>query len=197
MHIRSSTFGLVVLIFVTLSHAFVDPTCTKMKDALKENPDKIFHHFQELVCDKGKYKPKVSNYEKWADKNAVQPMIKKVMKDMGLPDKESILQKLAKQVVKVVKTKCKKYVTVNLCQDPETLEGFGACLKDNLLPVVMENIGGLMPLVSEPMCKKEFAYLQKDELWDKVIPSYMFKYAAVCKKLNYEAKGTVISTATQ
>lgn len=50
------------------------------------------------------------------------------------------------------------------------------------MPVAMRKIGQLMPLLTEPLFKKEFDYLKKNELWESTIPRYMKKYARTCKK---------------
>ncbi|GMF66782.1 unnamed protein product [Aspergillus oryzae] len=103
---------------------------------------------------------------------------------MGMPQHTKIVQNLAEDVFKVVKGECAKNLGKgHLCQDPETLTKFGNCLKGNLMPTVMGKVGDLMPLVEEPMCAKELAYFEKGDLWEKVIPSYIDKYAAVCQKL--------------
>ena len=103
---------------------------------------------------------------------------------MGMPQHTKIVQNLAEDVFKVVKGECAKNLGKgHLCQDPETLTKFGNCLKGNLMPTVMGKVGELMPLVAEPMCAKELAYFEKGDLWEKVIPSYIDKYAAVCQKL--------------
>jgi hypothetical protein len=183
---RYLSFTLAILSFsllVGFSQAFVGPTCTKMHDNLGDKPDTIFKQFSSIICNKG-CKPIIAHYDRWAKKNVVMPMIKYAMKKMGLPQHERTIHKLADHVVATVKAKCKPQLgKQHLCEDPETLENFGRCLKAQLMPVVMENIGGLMPLVAEPICKKEFSYLQKDDLWERVIPGFFHKYAGVCTQL--------------
>ncbi|KAE8333718.1 hypothetical protein BDV39DRAFT_165136 [Aspergillus sergii] len=184
MRLQLSFLSLLWLfLFAGFSHAFVGPSCMKMKDALEHKPDIIFKKFNTEICKKG-CKPVVAHYEKFARKNVIQPLITKVMKDMGMPQQTKIVLNLADDVFKVVKKECAKNLGKgHLCQDPETLTKFSNCLKGNLMPVVMGRVTELAPLVTEPMCAKELAYLEKGDLWEKVIPSYIDKYAAVCQKL--------------
>ncbi|KAF7907365.1 uncharacterized protein EAF01_004952 [Botrytis porri] len=103
---------------------------------------------------------------------------------MGIPQHALTIKRLANAVAKSVKKECAQALgKKHLCEDPKTLNNFGQCLKAQLLPVVMSYIGELMPLVTEPMCKKEFSYLQKSTLWEQLIPSYFDAYAKVCTKL--------------
>ncbi|KAB8226039.1 hypothetical protein BDV33DRAFT_197860 [Aspergillus novoparasiticus] len=169
---------LSLLLFASFSHAFVGPSCMKIKDTLEHKPDIIFEKFNTEICKKG-CKPVVAHYERFARKNVINPLITRVMKDMGMPQHTKIVLKLADDVFKVVKGECAKSLGKgHLCQDPETLRKFGNCLKGNLMPVVMGKIGDLMPLVAEPMCAKELAYFEKGDLWEKVIPSYIDKVEA-------------------
>jgi hypothetical protein len=186
MRVQISYLAIILAIFATISHAFVGPTCMKIKDELGNRPDRSLGKFKELVCDKG-CKPEFKHFTAWGRNNALQPIIKRVTKDMGIPDKEKMFNDLASKLFQIIKKDCVKSIPKgpagNFCQDPDTFPKFATCLKGALLPAVMSHIGELMPLVSEPNCKKEFAYLMKDDLWDSLIPSYMAKYAEVCKKL--------------
>ncbi|PIG85467.1 hypothetical protein AARAC_007097 [Aspergillus arachidicola] len=184
MRLQLSFLSLLWLfLFASFSHAFVGPSCMKMKDTLGHKSDIIFEKFNTEICKKG-CKPVVAHYEKFARKNVIQPLIRKVMKDMGMEQHTQIVLKVANDVFRVAKEKCAKNLGKgHLCQDPETLTKFGNCLKSNIMPVVMGHVGELMPLVAEPMCAKQLAYLEKGDLWEKVIPSYFDKYAAVCQKL--------------
>ncbi|KAE8362272.1 hypothetical protein BDV27DRAFT_159938 [Aspergillus caelatus] len=184
MRLQISFLSLLWLfLLVDFGHAFVGPSCTKMKEALGNKPDIIFKEFKTEVCDKG-CKPVIAHYDKWAKTKAIHPLIEKVMKDMGIPQHAKVIKGLAADVAKVIKQDCGKILGKgHLCQNPETLARFGNCLKGNLMPVVMGKIGSLMPLVTEPMCAKELAYLEKDDLWEKVIPKYLNMYSKVCKKL--------------
>ncbi|KAB8275613.1 hypothetical protein BDV30DRAFT_207701 [Aspergillus minisclerotigenes] len=184
MRLQLSFLSLLWLfLFVGFSHAFVGPSCTKMRDTLEHKPDIIFKKFNTEICKKG-CKPVIAHYERFARKNVIQPLITKVMKDMGVPQYTKIVLNLADDVFKVAKKECAKNLGKgHLCQDPETLIKFGNCLKGNLMPAVMNRFTELAPLVAEPMCAKELAYFEKGDLWEKVIPSYIDKYAAVCQKL--------------
>ena len=165
------------------SHAFVGPTCMKMKDALGHRPKGISENFEKIVCGKG-CKPVISHYDKWVKDKAIHPAIEEVMKEMGSEDKSGIIKKLAVDVFRVIKKECAKDIGKgHLCQDSGTLTKFGNCFKANLMPVFMSKVDKLMPLVTEDMCKKEYDYLKQPKLWKKVIPKYMDAYAKVCKKL--------------
>ncbi|KAE8341403.1 hypothetical protein BDV24DRAFT_174795 [Aspergillus arachidicola] len=179
------------LIFATLSlfllfgssHAFVGPSCMAMKDSLGNKPDGILKKFEAEVCKAG-CKPRIADYDKWAKKNVVYPVIELAMKKMGAESHTGTIKKLAADVVTVIKGRCAKDIGKgHLCQDPDTLSKFGNCLKSNLMPIVMGKIGDLMPLVTEPMCKKEKAYLESPDLWEKIIPGYLKKYASTCSKI--------------
>jgi hypothetical protein len=177
---------LVVLssfLFAGLSQAFVGPSCMKMKDSLGNKPDGIFKKFDSQVCKKG-CKPVIAHWDKWAKKNVAIPAINMVMKKMGVPQHTKAVIDLAHHVMETVKKECvPRLKGKHLCQDPETLTAFGNCLKGNLMPVIMGHVGELMPLVAEPMCVKEKAYLESPDLWEKIIPKYLDAYAKVCKKL--------------
>lgn len=186
MRVQISFLAIILALFATISHAFVGPTCMKIKDELGNRPDRSLGKFKELVCDKG-CKPTFKHFDRWGQKNALEPFIKKVAKDMGMPDEEKKFNSLAKKLVATVKADCIKTIPKgpagHFCQAPDNFKQFASCLKGTLVPAVMAHIDDLMPLVSEPNCKKEFAYLMKDDLWDRLIPSYMVEYANVCKKL--------------
>ncbi|KAE8419730.1 hypothetical protein BDV36DRAFT_293847 [Aspergillus pseudocaelatus] len=178
MRLQFSFLSLLWLfLLVGFGHAFVGPSCTKMKDALGNKPDIIFKEFKTEVCDKG-CKPVIAHYDKWAKQKAIEPLIEQVMKDIGIPQHAKIIKTLARDVAKVVKKDCGKLLGKgHLCQDPETLTKFGNCLKSNLMPTVMGQVGNLMPLLTEPMCAKGLAYLEKGDLWEKVIPKYLDMYS--------------------
>lgn len=162
---------------------FVGPSCLAIKDSLVDRPEGILEKFTHQACRKG-CKPVIAHYDKWARGNAGTPAIDFVMKKMGVPQHAKAIPGTAEDVVKVVKGQCaRKLGKKHLCQDPETLKTFADCLEGIPMPVLMGKIGELMPLVSEPMCKKEKAYLESPDLWEEVIPIYLNKYAAVCNKL--------------
>lgn len=168
--------------FVTCSCAFVGPTCMKIKDSLADKPDIIFKEFYNEICKKG-CQPTIQDFDKFAKHDLFEPIIKIVTKDMGITQHQHSLLALANDLVNVVKKDCAQHLKgKHLCQDPATLDNFGKCLKGNLMPVVMSKVGQLMPLVAEPLCQKEYAYLQSDKLWEGTIPRYIKKYARTCKK---------------
>lgn len=139
--------------------------------------------FKAQICDRG-CKPIIAHYDKWARKNVVIPVINVVMKKMGATEHTKAIVDLADDVVKAIKEKCAPTLgKKHFCQDPATLQTFGGCLKENLMPVVMKKVGEFLPLVAEPMCIKEMKYLKSPDLWEKIIPNYMNKYAKACKSL--------------
>lgn len=164
------------------SHGFVGPSCLKIRDTLGDRPDGIYEKFQKEVCEKG-CKPQINHYDKWAERHAVKPAVRSTMLKMGMPTYVRVVDKLANEVVKVIKEKCARNIKGHLCQDPSTLRGFGDCLKGNLMPVVMGRITDLLPLVTEANCLKESKYLDQSELWETEIPYYFKQYARVCNKL--------------
>lgn len=168
--------------FATFSYAFVGPTCMKIKDDIGDRPDKIFRQFNKQICKKG-CQPTIEDIDKFAKHRLYEPFVKKVAKDIGVTQHQGALLALANDALDIVKEKCAAGLgKKNLCQDPATLTDFGTCLRGNLMPALMNNIGQLMPLVAEPLCKKEYDYLMKDELWEGTIPRYLKKYARTCKK---------------
>lgn len=87
---------------------------------------------------------------------------------------------LAGDIFKVIKKECVRSLGKgNICQNPETLTKFGNCLKGNLMPVLMGRVGELAPLVTEPMCQKEYKYVDSPSLWEIDIPKYLNMYASV------------------
>lgn len=170
-------------LFTTVSYGFVGPSCLKIRDAIGNKPDQVLEKFGAQVCKKG-CKPIIANWDKWARKNVFLPLIDQVAKDMHIPQHKKLLVELGDEVVKVVKKECvPKLGKHHLCEDPETFSEFGTCLKASLLPVVLSKVDKIMPLVAEPMCKKELAYLKKPDLWEKTIPEYLEKYSNVCSRL--------------
>jgi hypothetical protein len=155
-----------------------------LKDELGSKPDRIFTKFQKQICDKG-CNPTIAHYDKWAKKNAVIPIIGKVMKEFGVvpPQKQTI--DLAEEVAQTIKKKCASRLGGggNLCEEPIVFSEFGNYIESNVMPAVMNYIGELMPFVAEPMCQKEKAYLEKPDLSEKVIASYLDKYARIGQKL--------------
>lgn len=184
--IKMRIHGFLTILFAFLlagtSHGFVGPSCLKIRDTLGDRPDGIYEQFQKEVCEKG-CKPQINHYDKWAERHAVKPAVRSAMLKMGMPTYVRVVDKLADEVVKVIKEKCARNVKGHLCQDPSTLRGFGDCLKGNLMPVVMGRITDLLPLVTEANCVKESKYLDQSELWETEIPYYFKQYARVCNKL--------------
>ncbi|KAF7133939.1 hypothetical protein CNMCM5793_005465 [Aspergillus hiratsukae] len=168
---------LYVILFASLSHAFIGPTCMKIPDALGDKPDKIYKQFYTQICEKG-CKPNLSHFNKWARKHVVQPVIAQTMKEVGLPRHTQRLVDLADEVGRVTKQECVKELGgSHLCQDPTKFEAFGACLKGNLLPVLLTKAPEFMDLLAEPACQRISDYLAKPDLWEKVIPKYIANYS--------------------
>lgn len=175
---------LFFVVFTNSTFAFVGPTCTKIKDYLDNKPDEILALFQEKACNSG-CKPVIDHIDKWAYKEAALPIIGQMTKALGAtPPQRKTIENLAKESITVIKKKCASTLGKHqICETPKTPKAFGDCLKTNLMPVVMNHIGQLMPFVAEPMCQKEKAILEKPYLWETVIPRYIDKYTRVCKKL--------------
>jgi hypothetical protein len=86
------------------------------------------------------------------------------MNKMGAAQHTQLMIDLADDLIRTAKKKCVPILRGKpLCQEG-ALATFGNCLKLNLMPVVMSNLSQLMPLVAEPMCVKEKAYLDSSKL---------------------------------
>jgi hypothetical protein len=132
-----------------------------MEDSL--NSDVLLQDFQSEVCAKG-CKPFIGHWDRWARDNVVVPAVTEIMNKMRAAQYIQLMIDLADDLVRTAK---KRYVPIlrgkYLCQE-DALATFGDCLKLNLMLVVMSNLSQLMPLVAEPTCVKEKAYLDNSEL---------------------------------
>lgn len=179
-------FSLVAIALAVLPGAlgFVGPTCLKLKDSLGNKPDQVLEQFNKQVCAKG-CKPVIADYDRYVRKNLLLPAINEISNNLNLPRSDTNkLIKLADQTATVVKQKCAPSLgKTHLCADSGALTKFGKCLKDNLLPVVMSNIGDVLPLLSEPNCQKFYQLLQGPLVFEKIIPTDLVRYSKVCKAL--------------
>jgi hypothetical protein len=184
MRFQISLFTLIyVVLFASFSHALVGPTCMKIPDALGEKPDKIYKLFYKEICEKG-CTPDITHFDKWARRHVLRPLVTQTMKKLGVPQYTKTVENLVQAAAKTSKENCAKELdNSHLCENPKKFEAFGQCLKGSLLPVVMSRVGELGPLLAEPVCQKAYDYLQKPDLWEKVIPRYIALYSKVCDKL--------------
>lgn len=179
MHFRSPLLAVLSLfLLVGFCQASVGPTCTEMKEDLSDKPDIVLKKFETHVCEKG---CKFTAHGGAFRKKVMHPAISQALKEMGMSSHESAALHVADDVAKRVRKEClaKKG---DICQDHETFAEFGKCAKANVWPVVDGKLSELMPLVSEPSCKKEKRYLEKPHLYEEVLPRWLDRYAATCKK---------------
>ncbi|KAF9892809.1 hypothetical protein FE257_000398, partial [Aspergillus nanangensis] len=174
---------LLLLLNASVVSAKIGPSCLKVVLALAGRPSELFEKFQREICDQG-CQPTVPHWDLWTRNNTFVPAVRNMMKRLDAPRQEDVMLKLGDDAADIIKSRCgPKLQGRDICSDDETLAAFGNCFKTNFLRAAMKNLPSLLPLVSEEVCREQHEWLQKDQLWDEIIPNNMRAYASVCKTL--------------
>lgn len=174
---------LCLLLNVSFVSAKVGPSCLKVVMALAGRPSELFDKFQTEICDQG-CQPTVPHWDLWTRNNTFVPAVRNLMKRLNAPREEAVMLKLGDDAADIIKRQCGPMLQGrDICSDSDTLAAFGNCFKKNFLRAAVKNLPSLIPLASEEVCREQYDWLQKDELWDEIIPNNMREYARVCKTL--------------
>lgn len=158
-------------------------TCFKVVNALVGRPGHLFNTFQTEICERG-CQPTVPHWDLWTRNNSFVPAVRSLMKTMNVPQQEEALLKMGDDVAIIIKDRCGPMLRGrHICSDPETLAEFGNCFKRNFMTASIKHLPILLPMASEEACRKQYQFLQGDELWERTIPNNMREYASVCDKL--------------
>ncbi|KAL4897581.1 ABC1 family-domain-containing protein [Aspergillus ambiguus] len=163
--------------YASLVSAKVGPSCLKVVLALAGRPSELFEKFQREICDKG-CQPTVPHWDLWTRNNTFVPAVRNMMKRLNAPREEETMLKLGDDAADIIKRHCGPMLQGrDICSDGETLAAFGNCFKKNWLRAAMKNLPSLLPLASEEVCREQYEWLQKDQLWEEIIPNNMREYA--------------------
>ncbi|KKK15574.1 hypothetical protein ARAM_007434 [Aspergillus rambellii] len=161
------------LLTTPLTSAKFSPICIKVVTALASRPNDLFETFQREICDKG-CQPTVPHWDLWTRNNTFVPAVRSVMRHLNAPKQEEAMVKLGDEVADIIKRRCgPKLQGRDICADSDILAAFGNCFKTNFVRAAMSNLPALLPMASEPVCRKQYEYLQSDDLWDEIIPNNM------------------------
>ncbi|KAL2831092.1 hypothetical protein BDW59DRAFT_140375 [Aspergillus cavernicola] len=177
---------LSLVLLLPFTSAKFSPTCIKVVTALASRPNDLFDKFQREICDQG-CQPTVPHWDLWTRNNTFLPALRSVMQQLNSPKQEQAMLKLGDDVADIIKQRCgPKLQGRDICADAEILAAFGNCFKKNFVRAALANLPTLLPMASEPVCRKQLEYLKSDELWEEIIPNNMREYAKVCKQLSWE-----------
>ncbi|KAL4810568.1 hypothetical protein BDV18DRAFT_131302 [Aspergillus unguis] len=176
----------LLLLLLPFTTAKFSPICIKVVTALTARPTELFDKFQREICDRG-CQPTVPHWDLWTRNNTFVPAVRSVMKTLNSPKQEEAMLKLGDEAADIIKRRCgPKLQGRDICADSEILAAFGNCFKRNFVRTAIANLPILLPMASEPVCRKQLEYLESDELWEEIIPNNMRDYAKVCKNLSYQ-----------
>ncbi|KAL5049979.1 hypothetical protein BDW71DRAFT_140397 [Aspergillus fruticulosus] len=176
----------LLLLLLPFTTAIFSPTCIRVVTALAARPNDLFNKFQREICDQG-CQPTVPHWDLWTRNNTFVPAVRSLMQILNAPKQEEAMLKLGDDAADIIKRQCgPKLQGRDICADPNTLTAFGNCFKTKFLKAAIANLPTLLPMVSEPVCRKQLEYLESDELWEEIIPNNMREYAKVCKQLTYQ-----------
>ncbi|PWY92809.1 hypothetical protein BO70DRAFT_357947 [Aspergillus heteromorphus CBS 117.55] len=175
---------LVWAVSLPLITAKFSPTCLRVLTALTSRPNDLFSKFQREICDQG-CQPTVPHWDLWTRNHTFLPAVRSLMRDIDSPRQEEAMVRLGDDVADVIKRQCGPLLQGrDICADEETMAAFGTCFKKGFVRAALTNLGTLLPLASEPVCREQYEWLQKDELWEEIIPGKMREYAGVCRGLD-------------
>ncbi|KAL4873543.1 hypothetical protein BDV12DRAFT_160246 [Aspergillus spectabilis] len=175
-----------LVLLLPFTSAGFSPICIKVVTALAARPNDLFNKFQREICDRG-CQPTVPHWDLWTRNNTFVPAVRSMMQTLNAPKQEEAMVKLGDDVADIIKRKCgPKLQGRDICADSQVLAAFGNCFKTNFVRAAISNLPTLLPMASEPVCRKQLEYLQSDELWEEIIPNNMREYAKVCKQLSWE-----------
>lgn len=185
-NMRFTTLFPLLLLFLPFATAGFSAICIRVVTALAARPNDLFNKFQREVCARG-CQPTVPHWDLWTRNNTFVPAVRSMMKTLNAPKQEEAMLKLGDDAADIIKQQCgPKLQGRDICADAEVLAAFGNCFKRNFLRSAIANLPVLLPMASEPVCRKQLEYLESDELWEEIIPNNMKEYAKVCKQLTYE-----------
>ncbi|KAL4970145.1 uncharacterized protein BDV14DRAFT_164446 [Aspergillus stella-maris] len=183
---RLTTLLPLLLLFLPFTAAKFSPVCIKVVTALAARPNDLFNKFQREICDRG-CQPTVPHWDLWTRNNTFLPAVRSVMQTLNAPKSEEAMIKLGDDAAHIIKQQCgPKLEGRDICSDSHILAAFGHCFKKYFVKTALTNLPTLLPIVSEPVCRKQLEYLESDELWEEIIPNNMREYAKVCKSLTYQ-----------
>ncbi|KAL3475071.1 hypothetical protein BJX99DRAFT_230508 [Aspergillus californicus] len=176
----------LISLLLPITTAKFSPICIQVVTALASRPNELFEKFQREICDRG-CQPTVPHWDLWTRNNTFVPAVRSVMQQMNAPKQEEAMLKLGDDAADIIKRRCgPKLEGRDICADSEILAAFGNCFKKNFVKAALTNLPTLLPMASEPVCRKQLQYLKSDELWEETIPNNMREYAKVCKQLSWE-----------
>ncbi|GJP91867.1 hypothetical protein CBS63078_1604 [Aspergillus niger] len=177
---------LITYLFLPIITAKFSPICIRVLGALTGRPNDLFTKFQREICDQG-CQPTVPHWDLWTRNNTFLPAVRSLMKHVDNPRQEEAMVRLGDDVADVIKRQCGPLLQGrDICSDDETLAAFGTCFKKGFVRAALTNLPTLLPLASEEVCREQYEWLQKDELWEVIIPGKMREYAGVCRGLGGE-----------
>lgn len=185
---RLLTLGLwIVLVFSPVTAKF-STTCFKAIVALTSRPHALLEQFQQEICDQG-CRPTVAHWDLWTRNQTFLPAVRSLLARVDHPDQqEEAMMRLGDEVAGLIKRQCGPLLDGgrDACADGETLTAFGTCFKKSFVRAALVHLPRLLPLASEPVCQAQYEWVQKNQLWEEIIPNKMREYAAVCGQLGGE-----------
>lgn len=165
--------------------AFIPSDCMKVIGSLDGRFNSLSELYQTEICAKG-CEPSVDDWDEWTYEYAFLPFVDNVTKEMGLSQKfHDTWVQLGKDLAANVKRDCTPLLQgTHFCANSDALEQWGKCFKRNFIVLSVTNSLKLIPLITSELCQADYMYLDRDELWEVVLPGYMREYAATCQTDN-------------
>ncbi|KAL4884816.1 ABC1 family-domain-containing protein [Aspergillus karnatakaensis] len=144
----------LLLLLVPFTCAGFSSICIKVVTALAARPNDLFNKFQHEICDRG-CQPTVPHWDLWTRNNTFVPAVRSVMQTLNAPKQEEAMVKLGDDVADIIKRQCgPKLQGRHICADSHVLAAFGNCFKKNFVKAAISNLPTLLPMASEPVCRK-------------------------------------------
>jgi hypothetical protein len=182
MHITAALSSCSLLTLVAPVLCTLPSSCTSISDFIPSKLDITLQAFDEHVCKKGCITT-MAQFEKQVNGKIVSQIVTTSMGEMGLSGFSSIADSISGDITTKIENKCAAAGgNTDLCHDQKAMQAVGACLKENMMPVVLGEMEQLSTFITKDMCDKMNAYLKGPELWESVIPQELDDYASTCDK---------------
>ncbi|KAE8362699.1 hypothetical protein BDV27DRAFT_166020 [Aspergillus caelatus] len=161
--------------------------CLEIPQALSQQPTRIMQYFNAQVCERARCVATINEYNQYLHNNIVPQLIQDVNNNLGVSaDEQALLNQFRTQLVAVAQQSCAAEGNRPLCNNPEGLLNYNACVTRATQPILEQQANQLSNVaqLTAEKCQKVKQLISDETFWSKNLPGYIDQFAAMCKKGN-------------
>ena len=166
---------LAVVSITTCAPDIIGPTCRKIPTEISPKLDAAYNIYYKVLYSHGCQPVVLGKYTFLLSDKILKPALNDISHNLKMqPNHRKSLLRITNKTIKAVEANCGQVTKkVEFCKNTKAFPKYTEWTKGQIFSVVISHTQKAGPLLNKNAYRKEIEYLEKRELWEETLPSYI------------------------